>query len=44
MKKKYTMYFNNIKIDVVEVKNDENHLVQISVLGDPLFNKKPFGD
>lgn len=44
MEKHYTTYYNGIKIDVVEVKSDSNHLVQISVLGDPLFNKKPFGE
>lgn len=44
MKKNYSFYYLGIKIDVVEVKSDSNHLVQISVLGDPLFNKKPFGE
>ena len=42
MERKYVTYFNGIKIDVVEVKNDAKHQVQISVLGDPLFNKKSF--
>ena len=42
MERKYVTYFNGIKIDVIEVKNDTIHQAQISVLGDPVFNKKPF--
>ena len=42
MELKKTIYFNGIKVDVVEVKNDANHQVQISVLGDSIFNKKSF--
>lgn len=44
MERKYVTYYNGIKIDVVEVKNDADHQVQISVLGDPVFNKKPFSE
>lgn len=43
MEKQYNIYFNNIKVNVVEVKNDSVHQVQISVLGEPNFTKKPFG-
>lgn len=42
MEKRYNTTFKGIKIDVVEAKSDSDHLIQISVLGDPLFNKKLF--
>lgn len=36
--------YQGIRVDVVEARQDTNHDVQISVLGDPSFNKKPFKD
>lgn len=42
MEKQYNIYFKNIKVNVVEGKNDDVHQIQISVCGEPSFNKKPF--
>ena len=42
MERKYITYYNGIKVDVVEVRADAQHDAQISVLGDPAFNSKPF--
>ena len=42
MEKQYNIYFKNIKVNVVDAKNDSVHQVQISVLGEPSFTKKPF--
>lgn len=44
MERKYIIYESNIKVDVVEAKADTTMDVQISVLGDPAFNKKRFED
>ena len=44
MEKKYTLYKDGIKIDVVEARADSEHDVQISVLGEPGFSAKPFGE
>ena len=42
MERKYVKYYQGIKVDVVEARADSNMHVQISVLGDPSFTKKPF--
>lgn len=43
MERKYIHYEGSIKVDVVEAKADTTHDVQISVLGEPGFTAKPFG-
>lgn len=44
MEKQYNIYFKGIKVNVVEGKNDSVHQIQISVLGEPSFTKKPFNE
>lgn len=44
MERKYVMYHNGIKVDVVEAKADTTMDVQISVLGSPAFDKRDFDD
>ena len=42
MERKYVKYYQGVKVDVVEARSDEKMHVQISVLGEPAFTKKPF--
>lgn len=44
MERKYVKYYEGIKVDVVEARSDEKMHVQISVLGEPAFTRKPFRD
>ena len=44
MERKYVMYHNGIKVDVVEAKADTTMDMQISVLGSPTFDKRDFDD
>lgn len=44
MEKKYNLIYRGLKVDVVEARSDNDHDVQISVLGEPGFTAKPFGE
>ena len=44
MERKYTVYYNGIKFDVVEARADAKHDVQISVLGKPNFQRDYFNN
>lgn len=44
MERKYTVYYNGIKFDVVEARADATHDVQISVLGKPNFKRDYFNN
>ena len=44
MEKKYSLIHKNLKVDVVEARADSEHDVQISVLGEPGFTAKAFGE
>ena len=42
MERKYSITYEGIRVDIVEIKSDERHHAQISVLGEPGFTKRPF--